>query len=154
MDDVYKRNSLRPHSRHCAGAGADRRCQSTPATNHCHCSALICQLASSAWGQMNWPRCSRRKHIHTPVPSQHTSLRRVPRRLANTYAVPSHGGRPCACCTCSDRPSIRCACRPLPSPARSHRPIAASQGAHQFGQPARRYIARQGQRPATLATQA
>jgi hypothetical protein len=31
-----------------AGAGADRRCQSTPATSHCHCSALISQQASPA----------------------------------------------------------------------------------------------------------
>jgi len=87
-----KRNSLRcAHSRHCAGGGADRRCQSTPITNHCHCSALICQLVSPASGQVNWPRCSRRRHIHTPVPSQHTTFSRVRRRLLKTYAVPSQG---------------------------------------------------------------
>lgn len=48
MADVSKGNSLRPHRRHCAGAGADRRCQSTPATSHCHClgthlpACLVC----------------------------------------------------------------------------------------------------------------
>lgn len=48
------------HSRHEAGAGADRRCQSTPATSHCHCSSLSSHTASPACGQTKWPRCKRR----------------------------------------------------------------------------------------------
>lgn len=77
---VYKRNSLHPHNCHCVGADAHRRCQSTPVTSHRHCSALICQHASSASGQTSWPRCRRRRHIQTPAPSQQTSFKRVRRR--------------------------------------------------------------------------
>jgi hypothetical protein len=86
--DVYKRNSLRPHSRHRAGAGADRRCQSTPATSHCHCSALICQLASPACGQTNWPRCRRPAQAHPEagaVPAHQLQ--------AGTAAIGKHIGR-------------------------------------------------------------
>ena len=65
------------HSRHKAGAGADRRCQSTPAISHCHCSSLSSHTASPACGQTKWPLCKRRWHSHRPLPSQHTSLSRL-----------------------------------------------------------------------------
>lgn len=55
---------------------------------------------------MKWPRCSRRWHNQTPLPSHSSSFRRLPARLRNTNAEPAHGACSNACCTMADRPSM------------------------------------------------
>ena len=71
-----------------------RRVQSTPAINQFHCSwDRVCRR--SPWtGQVKQPRCRRRWHNQTPLPSQSSNRNRVPRRLRNTKADPSQGGGP------------------------------------------------------------
>jgi hypothetical protein len=85
---------------------ADKRCQSTPLINHCHCSKVTEKHGSVNFGQMKRPSCSRRWHNHTPVPSQSTTLMRLPERLRNTNADPEQGACPKACWTTIDKPSM------------------------------------------------
>ena len=85
---------------------ADKRCQSTPVINHCHCSNVTKKPASVTLGQMKRPLCKRRWHNHTPVPSQTTTLMRLPERLRKTNADPEQGACPKACWTTIDKPSI------------------------------------------------
>lgn len=85
---------------------ADKRCQSTPVINHCHCSNVTKKHSSLTLGQMKRPLCNRRWHNHTPVPSQTTTLMRLPERLRKTNADPAQGACPKACWTTIDKPSI------------------------------------------------
>ena len=85
---------------------AEKRCQSTPVINHCHCSNVTKKHASLTLGQMKRPLCNRRWHNHTPVPSQTTTLMRLPERLRKTNADPEQGACPKACWTSIDKPSI------------------------------------------------
>ena len=89
-----------------AAGTADKRCQSTPVISHCHCSNVTKKHASLTLGQMKRPLCNRRWHSHTPVPSQTTTLIRLPERLRNTNADPEQGARPKACWTTIDSPSM------------------------------------------------
>jgi hypothetical protein len=89
-----------------AAGTADKRCQSTPVINHCHCSNVTKKHASLTLGQMKWPLCKRRWHNQTPVPSQTTTLMRLPERLRKTNADPEQSGCPKACWTIIDKPSI------------------------------------------------
>ena len=85
---------------------ADKRCQSTPVISHCHCSNVTKKHASLTLGQMKRPLCKRRWHNQTPVPSQTTTLMRLPERLRKTNADPEQGACPKACWTSIDKPSI------------------------------------------------
>ena len=85
---------------------ADKRCQSTPVINHCHCSNVTKKHGSVALGQIKRPLCNRRWHNHTPVPSQTTTLMRLPERLRKTNADPEQGACPKACWTSIDNPSM------------------------------------------------
>ena len=85
---------------------ADKHCQSTPVINHCHCSKVTKKHASLTLGQMKRPLCNRRWHNHTPVPSQTTTLMRLPERLRKSNAAPEQGACPKACWTSIDKPSI------------------------------------------------
>jgi len=84
----------------------DKRCQSTPVINHCHCSNVTEKHALLTLGQMKRPLCNRRWHNQTPVPSQTTTLIRLPERLRKTNADPEQGACPKACWTTIDKPSI------------------------------------------------
>ena len=85
---------------------ADKRCQSTPAINHCHCSKVTEKHGSDTFGQMKRPLCNLRWHNHTPVPSQSTTLMRLPERLRKTNADPEQGACPRVCWTSIDKPSM------------------------------------------------
>jgi len=85
---------------------ADKRCQSTPAISHCHCSNVTKKHTSLILGQMKRPLCKRRWHNHAPVPSQSTTLMRLPERLRKTNADPEQGACPKACWTIIDNPSM------------------------------------------------
>ena len=85
---------------------ADKRCQSTPVINHCHCSNVTKKDSSLTLGHKKRPLCNRRWHNHTPVPSQTTTLMRVPERLRKTNADPEQGACPKACWTTIDSPSM------------------------------------------------
>jgi hypothetical protein len=89
-----------------AQGAADKRCQSTPVINHCHCSNVTKKHASLTLGQMKRPLCNRRWHNQTPVPSQTTTLMRLPERLRKTNADPEQGACPKVCWTSIDKPSI------------------------------------------------
>src|SRR5664279_4237956 len=55
---------------------------------------------------MKRPLCNRRWHNHTPVPSQSTTLMRLPERLRKTNADSEQGACPKACWTTIDKPSM------------------------------------------------
>lgn len=83
-----------------------KRRQSTPAINHAHCGCVNTMPPSPERCQTNRPRCKRRWHSHTPVPSHSNTLMRLPARLQNTNAEPEHGERCNACSTNTGNPSI------------------------------------------------
>lgn len=85
---------------------AGKRCQSTPVINHYHCSNVTKKHGSVALGQIKRPLCNRRWHNHTPVPSQTTTLMRLPERLRKTNADPEQGACPKSCWTSIDKPSM------------------------------------------------
>jgi hypothetical protein len=103
---------------------ADKRCQSTPAINHSNCAALTENIASPARGQVNWPRCNRRVHSHTPCASAHTIFKREPDRLRNRYAPPSKPSRAnCVCTRTSNRSMPQ---RRSIGATASHKPVGRS----------------------------
>lgn len=89
-----------------ASGTADKRCQSTPVTSHCHCVALTKKHGSLVLGQTKLPRCRRRWHNQTPLPSQSNSRRRLPALLRNTIADPAQGACPKPCWAIADKPSM------------------------------------------------
>ena len=66
---------------HPSGALACNRRQSTPAVSQRHSASLKVQIDSLLCGQVKRPRCNRRTHNQTPVPSQISSLILLPARL-------------------------------------------------------------------------
>jgi hypothetical protein len=91
---------------HWAFGIADKRCQSTPIINQRHCSGVSEKHGSDSFGQMKPPRCKRRWHSQTPVPSQTSTLIRLPGRLRNMKASPAQGLCPNACWTTMESPSM------------------------------------------------
>lgn len=128
------------------GGTADKRSQSTPATSQRHSSGVTEKQLSVAFGQIKPPRCKRRWHSQTPLPSHSNSFRRLPARLRNTNAEPAHGGCPNACWTMADRPSGRqrpCACPRATPPAKCAAGMESAQASPKLRQPSRRYARRQ-----------
>lgn len=89
-----------------ACGSTDKRCQSTPATSHCHCASLIEKQGSLTFGQTKQPRCRRRWQSQTPFPSQTKSRNLLPGRFLNTNTDPAHGECPKDCWTIIDSPSM------------------------------------------------
>lgn len=84
----------------------DKRCQSTPAASQSHCARLRQTPASVTFGQTKPPRCNRRWHNQTPLPSHTSKRNRFPALFLNTNAAPEHGACPKASWTIIDKPSI------------------------------------------------
>lgn len=93
-------------TRQVADRFAGRRSQSMPQVRQRHSSGVRGQTASSLQGQVKRPRCRRRTHSQTPVPSQTSNLIRWPSRLRNAQGVPSQGERPSACGILGESPSM------------------------------------------------
>jgi hypothetical protein len=100
--------TYKQHSQTCQlGSGKrDKRCQSTPAASQSHCARLRQTPASVIFGQTKPPRCNRRWHNQTPLPSHTSKRNRFPALFLNTNATPEHGACPKASWTIIDKPSI------------------------------------------------